>query len=66
MISKSWFGGNDNFIYINGNQFNCKYYMKSILYEPKTPFNHMQKFNGVFCLNKNKFIESLTEKDFNC
>ncbi len=66
MIFKPWFGGNDNFIYVNGNQFNCKCDMKWILHQPKTTGNHMQRFNGVFCQNKNKFIESLTDNDFDC
>ncbi len=66
MIFKPWFGGNDNLIYVNGNQFNCKCDMKWILHQPKSTGNHMQRFNGVFCQNKNKFIESLTDNDFNC
>jgi hypothetical protein len=66
MIFKRWFGENQNFIYVNGNQFNCKCDMKWILHEPKTTGNNMQRFNGVFCQNRNKFIESLTDNDFDC
>ncbi len=65
IVFKPWFVENDHFIYADGNQFDCKCDMKWILHQPKNP-NNIKRFNGIFCQNKSKFIDSFTDNDFDC